>query len=236
MIITKARLSRTAGTQGSLAKFLLAGAVRDRNHGLIWSLFSRPDEANRDFLFREIEPGAFIIVAKRPPDDPHRLWLIDPPKVYEPQLQSGDRLGFVLRANPAMAVRKPGKLRGMRVDAIMHAKFKLAPEDRREFRADEVKRVALDWLFKRADNLGADFDADRCDATGYSQVCIPRIKADRKQPSGGQSDKTIEYSEIDFSGRLTVTDPAKLKAALFNGIGKARAYGCGLMMVRRLQD
>jgi CRISPR system Cascade subunit CasE len=223
MIITRARLSRAAGTQGSLATVLLAGAIGDRNHGLVWSLFSRPGDANRDFLFREIEPGAFIIVAERPPDDPHSLWSLDKPKAYDPQLRAGDRLGFVLRANPAMAVRQPGKQRGTRVDAIMHAKYKLAHPERRNFGPDEVGRVALDWLFKRAGSLGAEFDQERCDATGYSQVRIPRIKSDRQRQSAGRIDQPIEFSEIDFAGRLIVTDPEKLRAALFQGVGKARA-------------
>lgn len=226
MIITRARLSRAAGTQGSLATVLLVGAIGDRNHGLVWSLFSRPDDADRDFLFREIEPGAFIIVADRPPEDPHHLWVIDEPKAYDPQLRVGDRLGFVLRANPAMAVRQPGKPRGIRVDAIMHAKFKLDRADRGSFGADKVERVALDWLFSRATNLGVEFNAERCEATGYKQVRIPR--PGRQEP--------IEFSEIDFAGQLTVADPARLITALFHGIGKARAYGCGLLMVRRLQE
>ena len=46
--------------------------------------------------------------------------------------------------------------------------------------------------------------------------------------------KPIEFSEIDFAGALTVADPEKLRAALFTGIGRARAYGCGLMLVQRL--
>ena len=37
MIIASVRLSRAAGTQGSLAKVLLAGASQDCNHGLVWS-------------------------------------------------------------------------------------------------------------------------------------------------------------------------------------------------------
>jgi CRISPR system Cascade subunit CasE len=31
-----------------------------------------------------------------------------------------------------------------------------------------------------------------------------------------------------------VTDPERFTAALVNGIGKARAFGCGLMLIRRV--
>ncbi len=222
MIITRARLSRAAGTQGSLAKVLLEGAAGDRNHGLVWSLFSRPDEAKRDFLYRQIEPGAFIIVSDQAPEDPHGLWMLEP-KPYEPQLVAGDQLSFVLRANPTLAVPQPGEKRGKRVDAIMHAKFKLDRSQRANFAADEARAVALDWLAKRGPSIGADFDLERCDATGYQQVRIPRR---------GRGDP-IAFSEIEFAGHLTVTDPDKVTATLFNGLGKARAYGCGLMLIRR---
>jgi CRISPR system Cascade subunit CasE len=227
MIITKARLSRAPGTQGSLAKVLLAGTQGDRNHGLVWSLFSGPAEGanveTRDFQFREAEPGVFIVVSKRQPEDPHGLWSLES-KPYEPAPAAGDRLGFVLRANPAMAVPQPGEKRGKRVDAIMHAKSKLDEEARKSFGKDEAAVVGLEWLTRRGPNIGVAFDAGACSATGYAQVRIPRPKRE----------KTIEFSEIEYAGAFTVADPDKLKAALFNGIGKAKAYGCGLMLVRRL--
>lgn len=225
MIISKASLSRTPGTQGSLAKVLLAGARGDRNHALVWSLFSRAEEASRDFLFRESDEGSFIIVSQRPPDDPHGLWNVAP-KPYEPELAAGDRLRFVLRANPAVAVPQPGKARGLRVDAVMHAKSKLDPAARKAFAKEDAARIGLDWLMKRGPAIGADFDAKACSATGYQQVRIPRAG---REPS-------IEFSVIDYEGALTVTDPNKLKAALFSGkgLGKAKAYGCGLMLIRRI--
>jgi len=225
MIISKASLSRAPGTQGSLAKVLLAGGHGDRNHGLVWSLFSRADEASRDFLFRESDAGSFIIVSQRQPEDPHGLWNVAP-KPYEPELNRGDRLRFVLRANPAMAVPQPGKARGLRVDAIMHAKSKLDAAARKSFGEEDAAHVALDWLMKRGPAIGADFDAETCSATGYQQVRIPRAG---REP-------TIEFSVMDYEGVLTVTDPDKLKTALFSGkgLGKAKAYGCGLMLVRRI--
>jgi CRISPR system Cascade subunit CasE len=224
MIITKVRLSRRAGTQGSLAKVLLTGAAQDQSHGLVWSLFSRADKPERDFLFREIEPGAFIIVAHRPPDDPHSLWDIAPPKPYSPELKAGDRLGFVLRANPAMAISQPNRKRSKHVDVIMHAKQGLAGEARRAFSADDTSRVAVDWLAKRGPSIGAEVDTKKCTATGYTQVRIPKAP------------KPITFSQIDFSGQLTVTDSTRFQASLFDGIGKARSYGCGLVLVRRIHD
>jgi CRISPR system Cascade subunit CasE len=42
----------------------------------------------------------------------------------------------------------------------------------------------------------------------------------------------VQISTLDFTGLLTVTDPERFTTALFNGIGPAKGFGCGLMMVR----
>lgn len=39
---------------------------------------------------------------------------------------------------------------------------------------------------------------------------------------------------VTFDGRLEVTDPAALRRTLTQGIGKAKAYGCGLITLAPL--
>ena len=41
------------------------------------------------------------------------------------------------------------------------------------------------------------------------------------------------YSTLDLDGVLTVSDPASLAPAIGQGFGAAKAYGCGLMLIRR---
>jgi CRISPR system Cascade subunit CasE len=38
---------------------------------------------------------------------------------------------------------------------------------------------------------------------------------------------------LEFAGVLTVRDPARFLAALAQGFGHAKAFGCGLMLIRR---
>ncbi len=45
---------------------------------------------------------------------------------------------------------------------------------------------------------------------------------------------TAGFSSIDFDGVLKVTEPELFRKTLFNGIGPAKSFGCGLMMVRRV--
>ncbi len=46
--------------------------------------------------------------------------------------------------------------------------------------------------------------------------------------------KKAGFSSVDFEGELKVTDSELFQKALFSGIGPAKAFGCGLLMVRRL--
>lgn len=238
MIISKVRLKRSPGAQGALAKMLIDSAQGDRGHQLIWSLFSKTgDEKRRSeqgmevplFIFREIEPGSFLVVSRETPSDCHGLWRIEP-KDYAPTLAAGQELGFVLRAYPAMTIGKDGPWKGRRTDAVMHAKKPRALRDKGvTFGPDHAAEAALDWLFKREDRLGVTFDRKKCAAGGYRQVRIPNPRDEEKR-TGRRRD--ISFSEIDYEGVLTVADPEKLKVALFSGVGKAKAYGCGLLLVR----
>lgn len=219
MIISRVRLNRTPGSQGTLAKVLLEGAAADQSHSLIWSLFDSNGDRKRDFVYRQIDEASFITVSPQAPEDAHNLWHIES-KTYEPCLTSGQRLRFILRANPAISVRQSSGKRSARVDAVMHAKSRLSKKERAAFRGSED--AALDWLMARGAANGAEFDRQSCTATGYRQISIPK--------SGGR--EPIRFSEVQYEGMLIVADPDRLKSLLFKGIGKAKAYGCGLMLIR----
>jgi CRISPR system Cascade subunit CasE len=195
---------------------LLDEGARDVGHRLVWSLFADDPDAKRDFLYREAEPGRFLILSERAPDDPQGLWSLET-KTYAPALTVGLRLGFGLRANPVQSVKTPGRERGVRVDAVMHAKTRAG----HPFGPEEVEAAALAWLFSRETRLGVTFDRNRCSAGGYRQLQIGRAAA-----------RPIRHSIIDYAGVLTVVDPKALANAMTFGVGKARAYGCGLLMLR----
>ena len=46
--------------------------------------------------------------------------------------------------------------------------------------------------------------------------------------------KQAGFSSVDFTGKIQITDIEKFKAALFTGLGRSKAFGCGLLMVRRV--
>jgi CRISPR system Cascade subunit CasE len=45
--------------------------------------------------------------------------------------------------------------------------------------------------------------------------------------------RDIELGVLDLEGTLEVCDPQAFVAALGHGFGRGKAFGCGLMLIRR---
>ncbi|PKL51802.1 MAG: type I-E CRISPR-associated protein Cas6/Cse3/CasE [Nitrospira bacterium HGW-Nitrospira-1] len=238
----------------------IAGLVRGDGyslHRLIWNLFSDGPDRKRDFLYRyESVNGwpTFYAVSAREPADSGGLWEVTP-KIYEPRLSKGERLAFKLRVNPIQHDKKertepeieawcasrierglkeklPTKKR-IRHDVVMEAKtklnFKEMPHDKRPHVATLIQEAGVAWLKTRETEQGFlvedDKDKPAVRADGYCQHRLFK----------GKEAKPITFSTLDFNGILTVTDPDTfIEESLYSGIGRAKAFGCGLMLVRRI--
>ena len=210
-LITRARLR-----PGAVAAILARDARRDGGHALVWTLFEGQAHGDRRFLYREEGQGpqdGYLIVSTVPPADPDGLWDLRT-KPYEPALAAGDPLRFVLRVNPAVTYKDGETTR--RVDVVMKAK---APLDGAARRAVDKDTLVRDWLTPRLAERGADLGAFAL--TGWQVRTM------------GQGGRRRNLAVADAEGTLTVSDPAPFTDLLFAGIGKARAYGCGLLLVRR---
>ena len=82
-----------------------------------------------------------------------------------------------------------------------------------------------DWLLDRAENLGVDFGDP-----GSPDFLV----TDRQNKRFRRGNGTITIGTATFNGMLTITDPDKLRTALTQGIGRAKAYGCGLMTLAKM--
>jgi CRISPR system Cascade subunit CasE len=222
-VLARARLRRDVPAQ-ALARLLVPDDPEARPgavHSLLWALFADGRDRRRDFLWREMRPGEFLILAVRPPADPHGLFALEY-KPFAPVLRSGQRLGFDLRANPVVSIsEKPGK-RGRRHDVVMHALWQLPSAERAAAREDEIREAGAAWLVQKGATGGFSVDPSELYIDGYERVRIPR-----------QGARAVALSTLTFQGVLTVDHPAKFLAAVLNGFGAAKAYGCGLMLIRR---
>lgn len=224
--ITQAQLRRDTPQARQLASQLLAAARWDGSHGLVWTLFSDDPDASRDFLYRQVETGRFLVVSSRVPQAQPEIWETKT-LPYAPALTTGDRFGFTLRANPTVSLSRPHRARSHRADVMMEAKrLKGAP-----LTPDESETAAMAWLLARAPALGVGFDAERCGAGLMPQFATARPP----DPETGAPRKT-SLTVVDYDGVLTVEDPDRLRSALTGGVGRGKAFGLGLLLLRRLGD
>lgn len=226
--LSRARLRRNAPIAALAPVLLPTGEDRriGTAHRLLWTLFADDPQRTRDFLWREVDGErvdrlAFLILSARPPEDRHGLFEIDPPKLWAPALRPGDRLGFSLRANPVVTARVEGR-RGPRHDVVMRAIHAAPPDKRASSRAAAIVEEGRDWLEAQGQRYGfRPLGEPRVD--GYGRRRIPR-----------EGEAPIRFSTLDFDGVLEVTDPDAFVAAILRGFGKAKAWGCGLMLIRRV--
>ncbi|MCZ8146714.1 MAG: type I-E CRISPR-associated protein Cas6/Cse3/CasE [Roseomonas sp.] len=221
--LIRARLRQTPSV-AALAKLLVpeeAGEQVAAAHRLVWALLSDGPARQRDFLWRQDKPGQFMALSSRPPNPLHDIFEIES-QDFAPALAAGDALRFALHANPVVARSEGPGQRGKRHDVVMDALHRLpAGVERAEVRLQKVVEAGGAWLarqgaahgFRPLGEVGVD---------GYETIRIPR-----------QGARPLHFSVVDFDGVLEVTDPARFLAALAAGFGRSRAFGCGLMLIRR---
>lgn len=247
MYLTRARLRRDVPAAALRAVLVPDGGESERaatTHRLVWTLFADAPERTRDFLWREAEPGAFYCLSARPPEDRHGLFDVDPPKPFAPALAAGDRLGFALRANATVArgghAAADGQpaVRGRPCDVVMDALYRTPDVSRPEARRRLLVPVAHAWLVRQGDKHGFRLpplppprtaaDPDDVDDGVFRVAGYRVLRIDR-----GQRRQPLRVGVLDLEGVLEVRDPHAFVAALGHGFGRAKAFGCGLMLIRR---
>ncbi len=261
-------------------------------HRLLWDLF--PDEKQRTFLYREEiareqlgalpavrgEPIYYLVSKTKPIETDDSLFNVDS-KDYQPQLKTGQRFTFELRANPV--VTRLGKKHDVVMDAqqqllqLLVKELNLETELPAKQEKSAYKRLLLEkggeafsqrlteileinplyaerlqqggllsdhlewalkacvdrtlehWFIKQGERLGFKPVADD---NNLSKLQNSAYQWHSLSAKGGKGDKA-GFSSVDFTGELQITDMEKFKQALFVGIGRSKAFGCGLLLVRR---
>ena len=234
--LSRVRLRRDASA-AALAPILLPpdpDARAGATHRLLWTLFADSPERRRDFLWREesrggLRPGraSFLVLSARPPADRHDLFELDA-KPFEPALDPGDRLGFSLRANPVVTRADPRTGHPRRHDVVMDRLRALPKGARADARLAATLGAGRAWLADQGARNGFRLPLNAAGepvlrVDGYDQVRVAR----------GRGQKAIMFSVLDLEGMLEVVAPDSFLEALARGFGKAKAFGCGLMLIRR---
>jgi len=238
LYLSQIRLARSPAAQ-ALAPLLAPSdpaARRSAQHNLLWSVFADGPDRRRDFLWREERDGSFLTLSARPPVQsdlfqPHRV------RDFAPVLTPGDRLDFQLRCNAtrtekAGGLSAEGKEKKRHVDFVMDALHAIPgrkdlPEGTDSLRAPERMKLAHEvgraWLARQGERAG--FRVLHAEAADYGTAVLPGHRGPRK----GQP----QFGILDLTGRIEITDPAAFLVQLPIGFGRAKAFGCGLMLIRR---
>lgn len=194
-------------------------------HSRIWDLFADAPHRKRDFIYRlDAVQGlpAIFCVSDRMPNDQNGIWLVES-KPYAPVVDTGQRFAFVLRANPIRA-KRDGNHRQHRHDVVMDLKTRLREKGALPKESGIAEQAGCEWLAQKGRSNGFGIRAGEVRVDGY------RMQRFRKTGE----DREIRISTLDFTGFLTVTDPNPFVRALFSGIGPAKGFGCGMLMIRRV--
>lgn len=229
--LSRIRLRDDVATR-ALAPLLLPDGQGPRTgavHRLVWSLFADSANRTRDFLWREDADGhrsTVFTLSSRPPEDAHGLFDLET-KPFTPYIAAQQRLSFVLRVNAVTNVKVEGGTarERQRCDVVMAAMKETGAKSGQyaEHRDALAAKASRDWLAaqggKKGFVLGGD---DPLLVVNYSTATI-----------GRRGERPMRFGVLDLAGEIVVKDPDTFLASLTEGFGKARAFGYGLMMVKK---
>jgi CRISPR system Cascade subunit CasE len=138
-----------------------------------------------------------------------RFWTVEGIKPYTPKLSAGEALRFALRANAT--ITRDGK----RHDPLINARHTGDTRPTREIAAELYPQ----WLRRQGERSGFEV--------------LDVLVGSRARHQGLKDGKVITFWTADLSGVLKVCDGATFLNALTNGVGHARAFGAGLLLVAR---
>lgn len=117
----------------------------------------------------------------------------------------GRRFAFRLMANPTRCVRvEDGKEQRKRVPIRQPAQ-------------------QIEWLIGKGEQHGFVIPSSRRGAPDVVANPAPRLVGKRREA------RRVTIDPVLYDGHLVVVDAAAFTAAMINGIGRAKAYGCGLL-------
>lgn len=184
-----------------------------QTHGVLWRL----DHSDRGLLLyvqSRIEPDWSSL-----PDH----YLVEPPQVRDLRpvteaITGGHKFAFRLVANPTRAVKREEK------DQIKRAEAGKRPQPRHVVLRTPDSQI--DWLVRQGERHGFVIPTGR---NGQPDVAPYPAFRTQGQSHGDAQSHRITIDHVRYDGHLIVTDPSRFTPALQEGIGRAKAYGCGLI-------
>jgi CRISPR system Cascade subunit CasE len=203
---------------------MVALASPQRLHAMVESSYPTSTEKSGRNLWRidRLRNALYLLVlSNRKPDFSHIVEQLGWPgseqkwetRNYTPfleRIKTGQRWQFRLRANPVHSVKQAGES-----GTQEHIK-------RGKIYAHVTVQQQEQWLQERAAKYGFKLQE------GSFSVVQREVRKFHRQGN------RVTLGIATFEGILEVTDTAQFIRALTGGIGRAKAYGCGLLTIARV--
>lgn len=207
-------------------------------HQIVWKAYPGHTGGDRPFLFSLDRYGShysLLVQSSVPPD-----WSfleddadVSQKSVNPEQVPTGTSLRFFLRANPTVDRKgyPDGKTRRVAVGTNPELVFKqmgspektpMEPSAVARWRDKELKA----WLQRHGQRSGFRIVEDEV-ITGPI-VSRKIVRTENGRPKG----RPMIFHEVEFTGLLQVEDMDAFKDAWSGGIGRGKAFGYGMLMIR----
>ncbi|SME92197.1 type I-E CRISPR-associated protein Cas6/Cse3/CasE [Streptomyces sp. Amel2xC10] len=185
---------------------------------------------DRPDLTHLVEQAGWPAAAAADPQSPG--WQTRPYGPLLDKITAGDQWSFRLTANPVHTIRRNDK-------------------EPRKITAHLTPVHQMGWLLQRQEQCGFrvlekpadrrllpggtthqgkhEHHGDRYELSVGGLRPLSFDKAAASGAGGRRRAKPVTVVSVTFDGRLEVTDPDALRRTLTQGIGRAKAYGCGLL-------
>jgi CRISPR system Cascade subunit CasE len=198
-------------------------------HGAVESSFKRDISALEPFRKRllwrvdyVVDKCCLLLLSEERPDLASLVWQFGYPdvqpqgetKAYAPflkKLHNGQRWQFRLRANPVRSSSRETDERTGRGKVFAHV----------------TKEQQKQWLLARAEACGFVVKPEEF-AVVHTEW--------KKFHKATQGQHKVVLRTATFEGVLTITDAERFRQSLAGGIGRAKAYGCGLMTIMPIAE
>jgi len=193
---------------------VLDGRPARQAHGVLWRL--EPTRRGFELLVQSCTRPDWSSFVNGYLERPAQVREIDHVlKVIRP----GRKLAFRLVANPTQTINSG--ITGQRGKRFVHR------------RPDKQ----IEWLVRQGERHGFVLPLTRDGQPDVAPSPCPTLRG-RKAPDehklphdqpASQQPHTIVIEPVRYDGHLVITDPEAFQRALLTGIGRAKAYGCGLL-------
>lgn len=190
-----------------------------RSGRLLWRLERRPHELELLLLSPDIPTLDHLIEQAGWPNNDAGAGRIADVTPLLSQVAVGRQFAFRAQLNPSSATRhvqSPTSGQTARLDQERAARI-----------GHRTVASQLEWFWQRATGTSGQWGFAVGPDSESANVAI--VKRGHLSFSKGRNQPAVSLDVATYEGVLTVTDRALFTDSLLNGIGKAKAYGCGLL-------